>query len=282
MMNQGMINIDDFELAYSIEGEGPPVLVVGSSVYYPRLFSEEIRKQLKLIFIDHRGFVRSPRSLTEKDYSLDQILDDIEVMREVLQLEDFIILGHSGNAFLALEYVKKYPAHVRKVVLLNTAPTNSQERQEKSFAFFHKTASPKRKEKFEQEIALLEADIQKDPQRRFAHVCIRMGAQSFYDYTFHAAYMWDGVYTNMQIIDYLWGEAFGKLNLIQSLTKCDKAVFLGLGKYDYLVGPYSLWDSVTETFSNVTKIIFKHSGHNPMFEEPTAFDSSLVNWIYQK
>ncbi|TCS93844.1 alpha/beta fold hydrolase [Hazenella coriacea] len=281
MNNNGIIEIDGFRFVYQIEGEGVPVLVVGSKVYYPQLFSKEIRKDLKLIFIDHRGHVKPPRELKPEDYTLDRILEDIEVIRKALHLDDFVIMGHSGNAFLALEYAIKYPKYVRKIILLNAAPTNSQGRQEQSIAYFNKYASPERKQKFEREIALLASDIAREPERRFAHMCIRMGAHSFYDYTFDASYMWDGVYTSMKVIDYLWGEVFGQLNMIQSLSKVDRPVFLGLGKYDYLVGPCSLWDSIEQKFTNVNKVIFEHSGHNPMFEEPDLFDAYLTKWIYK-
>ncbi|WP_139492161.1 alpha/beta fold hydrolase [Brevibacillus dissolubilis] len=281
MKNNGIIDIDGFSLAYRIEGEGTPVLVVGSEVYYPRLFSQELRKKLKLIFIDHRGFVPSPRALTPEDYSLDRILNDIEIIRKMLQLEDFVILGHSGHAFMALEYAKKYPAYVQKVVLLNTAPTNSQERQQQSFAYFDETASAERKSQFEKDIALLASDIEADPERRFAHMCIRMGAHSFYDYTFDASAMWQDVYTNMPIIDHLWGEAFARLNMAESLPDVGKQVFIGLGAYDYLVAPVSLWNSIDAdgTCPHVTKVIFEQSGHNPMMEEADLFDSTLVEWI---
>lgn len=279
MEKRGIVIIDGFELAYRIEGEGIPVLVVGSEAYYPQLFSEEIKKEVKLIFIDHKGFVDSPWVLKPEDYTLDKILDDIEIMRETLSLENFAILGHSGHAFMALEYAKKYPKYVEKVVLLNSAPTNSKERQEQSFAFFYETASPERKRKFEEDIALLASDIEVEPERRFAHMCIRMGAQSFYDYTFDAAYMWDGVYTNMPIIDYLWGEAFGRLTMLQSLLDFNKPVFIGLGKYDYLVAPISLWDSIDDSYPNVKKVVFEHSGHNPMFEEPHVFDATIIKWL---
>lgn len=279
MNNTQRVISDGFELNYCIKGQGTPILVVGSSVYYPRLFSENLYEKFQFIFLDHRGFVAPPRTLTSEDYTLDKVLDDIEIARHSFNLDEFIILGHSGHAFMALEYAKKYPKHVRKVILLNSAPTNNEERQRQSFSFFNETADPERKVQFEKDIALLESDIQNDPARRFVHMCIRMGAHSFYDYTFNAAYMWDGVYTNMQIIDYLWGEAFGKLNLIQSLKNVNKPVFLGLGRYDYLVSPVSLWDPVDDTHTNVTKVIFEHSGHNPMFEEPQLFDNKLVEWI---
>lgn len=273
-----IITRDGFTFNCWIKGSGKPILVIGSSIYYPRLFSEAMYETFQLIFIDHRGFIKPPRNLKRHDYTLQTVLDDIEHIRETLNLKDFIILGHSGHAFMALEYAKKYPSYVQKVVLLNSAPTNSQERQQQSFSFFHETAEAERKQYFQNEISLLESDIKKDPERRFAHMCIRMGAQSFYDYTFDAAYMWNDVYTNMEVIDYLWGEAFAEIDLIKSLENFNKLVFIGLGRYDYLVAPISLWN-FTDTLTNVKKVIFKHSGHNPMFEESQLFHQELTKWI---
>lgn len=279
MIQYGIVEIDGFSLAYRIEGEGIPVLVVGSTAYYPQLFSQDIRKELKLIFIDHKGHVKPPQTMTAADYTLDRVVTDIETIRKELHLEHFIILGHSGNAFLALEYAMKYPDHVQKVILLNSAPSNSPVRQEQSMTNFFENASPKRKQKFETDMALLPNDIEREPERRFAHMCIRMGAQSFYDYTFNATPMWDGVYTSMPVIDYLWGEAFAQLDMRKTLPLINKPVFLGLGKYDYLVGPYSLWDGIEEKCPHVTKVIFEQSGHNPMFEEADQFDHHLISWI---
>lgn len=273
------INIDGFRLQYIEKGFGIPILVIGSSLYYPQLFSETLYKTFQFIFLDHRGFVKPSRPLKPEDYTLDEILDDIELVRETLRLTDFIILGHSGHAFIALEYAKKYPEHVTRVILLNSAPTNSQERRHKSFLYFYETANPERKIQYEKNMALLPNDIQQDPERRFAHMCIRMGAQSFYDYKFDATHMWKDVYTNMPILDFLWGETFGELNLIQSLAEFKKPVFIGLGRYDYLVGPVSLWDEVDDMYENVKKVVFEQSGHNPMFEEPLCFHRELINWM---
>lgn len=279
MNNYQSILNEGFDLKYCVKGQGKPILVVGSSVYYPRLFSEHLYKHFRFIFLDHRGFVKPPRALKKEDYTLDKIVEDIEVARQLLKLKDFIILGHSGHAFMALAYAEKYPQYVQKVILLNSAPTNSQERQQQSFSFFNETASAERTKQFEHDIAFLQNDIHNDPERRFVHMCIRMGAHSFYDYTFDATYMWDGVYTNMEVIDYLWGVAFAERNLIQSMAHLDKPILLGLGKYDYLVAPVSLWDVIDDSFENVKKLIFEKSGHNPMFEEPDVFDKELINWV---
>ncbi|MCR8853574.1 alpha/beta fold hydrolase [Lysinibacillus fusiformis] len=278
MTRDQKIICDGFELHYCIKGQGEPILVVGSSVYYPRLFSENLSKHFQLIFLDHRGFVKPPRPLKQEDYTLEKIVDDIEQARQLLKLEHFIILGHSGHAFMAMAYADTYPQHVRKVILLNTATTNSQERQQQSLSFFDANASVARKKQFEREIIFLAQDLKMEPERRFVHMCIRMGAHSFYDYSFNATAMWEGVYTNMAVIDYLWGRAFAEKNLLQLTRSFTKPVFVGLGRYDFLVAPVSLWEAI-EDAPQVKKVIFEKSGHNPMFEEPESFDEQLINWI---
>jgi len=278
MMTYQKIICDGFELNYCIQGQGQPILVVGSSIYYPRLFSENFSQHFQLIFLDHRGFGKPTRAFKQADYTLDKIVEDIEHARQILKLDDLIIAGHSGHAFMAVAYAKAYPQHVQKMILLNTATTNSQERQQQSLSYFEAYASAKRKHQFQQDIALLEQDLKREPERRFVHMCIRMGAHSFYDYTFNATSTWDGVYPNMEIIDYLWGVAFAEQNLLQQIHHLNMPIFLGLGRYDYLVAPVSLWDAM-ECTPHVKKVIFEKSGHNPMLEEPEYFDEQLIAWI---
>ncbi|AFH63675.1 alpha/beta fold hydrolase [Paenibacillus caseinilyticus] len=279
MSSSGIIDMDGFPLAYRIEGEGPPVLIVGSETYYPRLFSQELRKKLQLIFVDHRAFVKPSRSIKPEDYTLERIVQDMEVIRTTLKLGRVTVLGHSGSAFIALEYARTYPGHTATAVLLNSAPTNSAERQQGSLRHFDETASPERKAKFERDIALLPGDIEREPERRFAHACIRMAAHSFYDPGVDAAPMWAGVYTNMEIIDHLWGRVFAEIDMLERLHEVKVPVWIGLGRYDYLVSPVSLWDGIEERCSHVKVTVFEHSGHNPMWEEPEVFDRMLTEWV---
>jgi proline iminopeptidase len=45
------INSDGFELNYCVKGTGKPILVIGSSVYYPQLFSEDLYDTFQFIFL---------------------------------------------------------------------------------------------------------------------------------------------------------------------------------------------------------------------------------------
>ncbi|PZD96985.1 alpha/beta hydrolase [Paenibacillus sambharensis] len=281
MLSQGVIMRDGFELSYRIEGSGVPVLVIGSSIYYPRLFAGAASDGLQFIHLDHRGFIKPPAHMKPEDYTLDKITGDIEALRSLLSLQDFVILGHSGHAFMAAEYARLYPQHIRSAVLLCTAPSNSKERQQLSMQCFEEEASPERKQQFQEDMAQLAADLEREPDRRFAHMCIRMAALSFYDYAYRGDQLWNDVYTNMPAIDHLWGEAFASMDLTRIIADLKVPVLIGLGRYDYLVGPSSLWDGIDVRNPHVRLVHFEHSGHTPMLEEPQAFRSILAEWALQ-
>lgn len=267
---------------YRIEGEGISTIVVGDIRYYPRTFQGNIRQQLQLIFIDHRGFVPPPSApLNDDAFSLDKLLEDIESIRKALGLTRFVIIGHSGHAFMALEYAKKYPQYVSHVVLIGASPDYSAATAQARIDYFEKDAAPDRKAAFQERMAQLPAKIEADPARRFVHMCVCAGPISWFDHTFDATPLWEGVYTNMQAIDYIWGVVFRDIDITQGLDQLDKPVLLALGKYDYLTGLPFLWDQIQNQFKNLTIRVFEKSAHTPQFEEPDLFNQELLNWIHQ-
>jgi proline iminopeptidase len=83
MENTGSLERDGFKLRYRTEGAGPDALVIGSSVYYSRSFSQNLRKFLRLHFVDYRGFAEGP----EDDLTFEALLDDLECFRQKLGLQ---------------------------------------------------------------------------------------------------------------------------------------------------------------------------------------------------
>ncbi|MBC6492997.1 alpha/beta fold hydrolase [Flavihumibacter stibioxidans] len=278
----GAVEIDGFHLNYSIEGEGQPILVVGSMLYYSRTFAAELKEKFRFIFIDHRGFVPPPRPEPGLEaYGLDRILDDIETIRRKLQLQDFIILGHSGHAFMALEYAKKYPGNVKGVVLVAVSPSYSTENHALADLFFDTLANADRKKKLSESMASLPAMIEADPDHRFVSYCLAAGPKSWMDADFDASPLWEGIYTNMPMIDFMWGIVFRDIDITENLDRFDKPVLLILGKYDFLTGPPELWEGPSKKFKELTIEIFENSAHCPQYEESKLFEQVLLEWSSQ-
>lgn len=277
----GIIECPGFDLGYRTEGSGPNALVIGSSIYYPRLFSQNLRKHLRLIFSDMRAFAPPPRLEAPMPFPLDVLLEDVERVRQILDLRKVIVIGHSGNAFLALEYAKKYPEHVSHVVMIGTGPDFSEESKKKADRYWEETASEERKEIFRKSFALHpDSQYEQVPAaRRFIWNYLRHAAKIWCDPYFDSTFLWKEVQVNMSLFDFIWGTLFKQIDITKGLERLDKPVFLALGRYDYIVAPPDSWDPLRPQFKDLSLAVFEQSGHSPFYEESALFDQKLLDWL---
>lgn len=84
--------------------------------------SLELQDAAQLVFIDHRGCGRSNKS-HEKEYTLENNIEDIEALRKHLGLPHISILGTSYGGVVAQGYAIRYPKNVDKLILAATAPS---------------------------------------------------------------------------------------------------------------------------------------------------------------
>src|SRR5262245_15729226 len=159
--NSGSIDAGGFQLRYRIEGAGTPTIVIGSTRHYPRIFSQALREHLRLVFLDHRGFAVAPRQINPVSFKLATLVDDIERARQELGLGRVAVLGHSGHAYMALEYGKKYSAHVSHVIMIGIAPDLSAASQEVAERYWQESVAPERK-------AVFQANLQRLPDAELA------------------------------------------------------------------------------------------------------------------
>lgn len=280
MSLKGHVYSSGFKLQYIVEGNGTPTIVVGSSLYYSRTFSKNLRNSLKLAFVEHRGFSPPYDCKNTSLFQLDSLVDDIELVRKELGFDKFIVIGHSGHAFMALEYAKKYPANVSHVVMMCEAPCLSHEGHEAAQRYLNDSVCPERKAALAQNLARLPQAIEAAPEKAFITYCLLMGPKSWFDYNYDATKLWEGIEVNMAMFDYVWGEVFRDIDITENLDKLLSPVLLALGRYDYLVPPPYMWEGVRDKFSNLTIRIFEKSGHAPHFEEPELFDKELIEWLF--
>jgi proline iminopeptidase len=141
----GTIAFAGGKLEYYIQGTGVPCVVYNIPRLYQRLFSTELRKHAKLIFLDSRMSVPTVDSYDWRTVTMDTLVDDIEQLRKILGFEKICVIGHSLNGMIAVEYARKYPEHTSHVVMIGTPPF-SKEEDSVSNAFWDSVASNERKQ----------------------------------------------------------------------------------------------------------------------------------------
>lgn len=271
------ISIDGFKLNYTIVGEGPTIMVIGSHLYYPRTFSPELYKQFQFVFLDHRGFAETLRPYSPPDFSLHNLINDIETVRKHLKIDRMLLLGHSGHGYIALEYAKKFPDSLSHLILIALSPEAGEKNITAANRYFEESVCPERKMLLQENLKKLESILQAKPEHAFISRMLAFGPMIWYKPDFDASFLWSGVKLIPEMFDEVWGKIFPSLaaNNLEAIT-CP--IFLGLGRYDYWNPPY-LWETFRPHFNNLTLCVFEKSGHTPQYEEPTLFNEVLCDWI---
>lgn len=112
---------DGTQLAYRVFGDGPPLICLPggpmqASVYLGDLGGLSAHRQL--VMLDLRGTGRSAIPEDTASYRCDHLVDDVDALREHLDLERMDLLAHSAGANLAALYVGRHPEYVSKLALI--------------------------------------------------------------------------------------------------------------------------------------------------------------------
>ena len=121
-MESGFIRLGGVKLYYRREGQGPAMVLLtgGPGLSHEYLQSLSIlADSWQLIFLDQRGTGQSDKADPE-DYTIAKNVEDVERLRQSLQIEDWIVFGHSWGGILAQAYAIRHPQRVSKLILADT------------------------------------------------------------------------------------------------------------------------------------------------------------------
>ena len=113
---------------YSIQGSGPALFLthgIGAAKNAWRFMTSELSKHFTVITYDLRGHGNSP--VSHKNFTLDDLVLDLEKIREKINIDKGHFMGHSLGGMIAPAYAKKFPDRVLSVGLLSTVAGRSEE-----------------------------------------------------------------------------------------------------------------------------------------------------------
>jgi proline iminopeptidase len=273
----GFVEVDGTKLDFIVEGKGKPCLVIGSSIYYPRTFAKLLKDHFQLYFVDMRWFAKSYSPMNLSDFTLQTIVADIEKVRSELKLEKVIIMGHSIHGAIAFEYAKQHPDRVSHLVMIDAPNTAGTIEQEVAISDLWNTASAERKDMQRKNWQILANMKNLTPAQLEIETYCLMSPEYWYNPTYDARWLWQGMTLNIDILHYLYNNIFSNYHMFKDGRSVSVPTFLAQGRYDY-VYPYTLWNGC-DTIQGLKIKIFDKSGHTPQLEENGLFDTELLKWI---
>jgi proline iminopeptidase len=120
----GFIDAHGVLIYYESLGRGTPLVILhggpGASHDYFLPYLLPLARQHRLVFIDERGSGRSEKLEDPSGYTVENMAEDVEAVRQGLKLGKISLLGHSFGGVLAQAYALKYQRNLTHLVLCST------------------------------------------------------------------------------------------------------------------------------------------------------------------
>lgn len=299
-------------------GEGETIVVLhggyGMTHNYMRNFLKSFEDDYHMVYYDQRGSTRSP--VPDDDFeqyvTMENMVNDLELLRRALKVDKLRLIAHSMGAILAYEYMKKFPDHAGDVVIISGHPPKLPETNAEFFdAYTSKNDEAAFKEKqLEQMRPAIEQLKQNVDSTSAEFIFIRWKMQSvalqIYDVTkWRNTFMTAGLYNyrlnrligpeNVIPLHHLWRfyntqRQFdnGTLDTMKHSGYKTPVNFVPVienhqGRIDYILGTHDIADwnlrlqrrNIKQT-EKVKMHVFQNAGHNIWMDKPEEFEAKLT------
>jgi proline iminopeptidase len=279
--DKGFVEANGTEHFFYVLGNGDPLIVLhggpGTSHEYFLPHLNPLSERYQLIFYDQRGSGNSPKPAEANTVTADNFVKDLEEIRIAFGLEKIRLLGHSWGGLLAALYASDYPDRVESLVLVDSAPPNS-ELDSLNLRIREERRDAKDQKEMET-IMNSEEFRQLDPEAitrffkisekvRFydPHLIDRMSLNI--DREKIEKLMWVGQLMNPFLSDY---DVVGKLPSITSPT------LIIHGDYDTI--PLQSAEIFQEGIKDSKLVVFENCGHFPFVEAPGLFMKEVCEFL---
>src|SRR5262249_7187725 len=123
-IQEGFVDAHGVMIYYKSIGNGPPLLVLhggpGASHDYFLPYFLPLARHYRVVFIDERGSGKSEKLEDARRYTVENMVEDAEAVRQALLLGKVALLGHSYGGVIAQAYALKYQSHLSRLLLCST------------------------------------------------------------------------------------------------------------------------------------------------------------------
>ena len=262
-------------LFYETIGDGPPCLCLHGG---PGTDSSGSRRTLgplaealglRLIVYDHRGHGRSEWVPVEQ-CTQDQLVADVEGVRQALDLGRVHVLGISWGGFLGLMYAARYPHALATLAVVGAAASG--EFMTRAEANARAQSTPAQWAAYR---ALWDGSLADDAA--FAEAFATIRPLYFFDRSLATASVQARAETRhrLAVRRFIIEHEYPRYDCRAELSRIVAPTLVAVGRHDWIC-PVDQAEEVHRLVPHSTLAIFEHSGHSPQVEEREAFAQRLA------
>jgi len=223
---------------------------------------------LRLVLYDHRGHGRSEWVDVEQ-CTQDQLVADVEGVRQALGLGPVNVLGISWGGFLGLMYAARHPASVRALAVVGAAASREFMRRAEENA--RRRATPAQWDAYR---ALWDGSLTDDESFRRAFDTIR--PLYFFDERLATASLLlrSEIRYRLAIRKFIIDHEYARYDCRPELGRVVCPTLVAVGRHDWIC-PVDQAEEIHRLVPHSTLAVFERSGHSPHVEEREAFARAL-------
>lgn len=272
------LRVNGTTLHVDVVGEGPPLLCPHGG---PGTDSSGLAKSLshlagelgmKLVFWDHRGHGRSEWVPVEQ-CTQDQLVEDMEGVRQALDLGMVGLLGCSWGGFLSLMYAARYPENVEKLVVVGASASHEFMPRAEANARAQATA-----EQWEAYKRLWDGSLKDNGSFRRDFETIR--PLYFFDKNLAAAANAARSETRyrIEVRNFIIHHEYVRFDCRPQLNRITAPTLVAVGRHDWIC-PVDQSEEIHRLIPHSRMVVFERSGHSPQTEEREAFTRALKAFL---
>lgn len=293
-LQEGFIDSSGVFIYYTIVGHGAPLVIVhggpGASHDYFLPYLLPLARHHRLIFIDERGSGKSEKLEDPKGYTIENMVEDVEAVRQGLGLGKISLLGHSYGGALAQAYALKYQANLSHLILCSTWSSTVEMNQ--VFVKMKEKMSPELRERIDRQEkeGLFGRGKEYEKNRYTPDYMIAAWGEGYFPYIYqnrpdanydpiaagnmswdlyremwgsHGEYIIDGNLKSVEYLDRLPSLHIPTLLLVGDHDECDP----------------SLSEEMHTKIKNSQIVILPKSGHMTFVDQTKLFNDSVTSFI---
>ena len=283
-VEEGYKEINGVSHYYKLVGEGEPYIILhgGPGMYHDELFPFflDFASTNKVVFYDQRGNGKSIlKKIDSTTFNVELMVEDLEELRKEFGIEKINIIGHSWGGLLAMYYGVKYPENLKRLILVDAAPVNS----ELLIASYKKQISMFKPEEWERVQKLWESEeyLEGDPDVHNEAMRISEGTvfsnKSVIDNYMEVASFDEITAKNAVALNDLATQMKLDIHVQDKLLKIKCPTLLINGKDDFIVE--EAVQLANRLIVNSEVIYIENAGHYPYIENKKDFFDALNGFI---
>ena len=294
-VQEGFVDANGVMIYYKMLGRGAPLMIVhggpGASHDYFLPYLLPLARHNKVVFIDERGSGQSQKLEDPSGYTVENMVEDVEVVRQALGLGKISLLGHSYGGALAQAYALKYQANLTHLILGST--WSSSKALNEIFVKMKQNMSPKLRERIDKlEAAGLFGHGKDYEKNRYTNdYMIAAWGEGYFPYIYqnHPDPNYDPVDNGKMAWDLyreMWGE-HGEFIIdgnLKSVEYTDRLASIKVPTL-ILVGDHdecdpSLSQAMHEKIAGSKIVIFPRAGHMTFVDDTGMFIQTVDDFLH--